>query len=479
MPRFVQGVDRNQTTLFPESLDEYVAEDNPVRVIDLFVDQLGLSALGFASANPKDTGRPAYHPATLLKLYIYGYLNRVQSSRRLERECQRNVEVMWLTERLAPDHKTIADFRKNNGKAIKSVCKEFVLLCRKMDLFTDAIVAIDGSKFKAVNHYDKNFSKTKVKFRIGQLEKSIDRYLGEIATADRIDSSIHRDKKDRLNKKIKKVQDEIAKIKKILVLIDSGPDEQVSLTDPDCRSMRTKSKSSGTVGYNVQTAVDTRHHLIVAHEVTNTGSDRAQLDKMAQQAKHAMGHDRIEALADRGYYSGAEILACSQHGVTPYVPKTYTSNNQAKGQYGKRDFRYIPEVNEYECPAGERAIYRFSRTEGGKLIHRYWSSACIRCEIRGQCTSGQYRRISRWEHEHILDEMQERLDRAPDKMATRRSTVEHPFGTLKAWMGATHFTTKTLKRVSTEMSLHVLAYNLKRVINILGAKQLIAAISAC
>lgn len=478
MPRFVQGVDRNQTTLFPESLDEYVTEDNAVRVIDLFVDQLGLGALGFTSAEPKDTGRPAYHPATLLKLYIYGYLNRVQSSRRLERECQRNVEVMWLTERLAPDHKTIADFRKNNGKAIKKVCREFVLLCRKLNLFTDAIVAIDGSKFKAVNHYDKNFSRTKVKFRIGQLEKSIDRYLGEIATADRIDSSIHGDKKERLNKKIKKVQDEIAKIKKIGVLIDEGPDEQISLTDPDCRSMRTRSKSSGTVGYNVQTAVDTKNHLIVAHEVTNAGSDRAQLEKMAQQAKQAMGHDQLEALADRGYYSGAEILACSQNGVTPYVPKSYTSGNQAKGQYGKRDFRYIPEDNEYECPAGQRAIYRFSRTEGGKLIHRYWSSACIRCEIRSQCTSGKYRRISRWEHEQVLDEMQERLDRAPDKMATRRSTVEHPFGTLKAWMGATHFTTKTLKRVSTEMSLHVLAYNLKRAMNILGSRSLIAALSA-
>jgi transposase len=477
MTRFIQGIDRTQATLFPESLDEYVSEDNPVRVIDLFVDRLNLGTLGFSSVQPKDTGRPSYHPATLLKLYIYGYLNRVQSSRRLERESQRNVEVMWLSGRLAPDHKTIADFRKNNGKAIKKVCKEFVLLCRKLDLYTDAMVAIDGSKFKAVNHYDKNFSKTKVKFRISQLEKSINRYLGEIATADRIDSSIHRDKKERLATKIKKVEAEIEKIKQIGSLIDEGPDEQVSLTDPDCRSMRTKSKSSGTVGYNVQTAVDTKNHMIVAHEVTNTGSDRAQLDKMARKAKQAMGHEHIEALADRGYYSGVEILACHQNGVTPYVPKSYTSNNQAKGQYGKRDFRYVAEDDEYECPAGERAIYRFSRTEGGKLIRRYWSSACSRCEIRSQCTSGKYRRISRWEHEAVLDEMQERLDRAPDKMAARRSTVEHPFGTLKAWMGATHFTTKTLNKVSTEMSLHVLAYNLKRAINIMGSKRLIEAMS--
>lgn len=477
MSRFIQGIDRSQATLFPECLDEYVTEDNPVRVIDLFVDRLNLDTLGFSSAQPKDTGRPAYHPSTLLKLYIYGYLNRVQSSRRLERESQRNVEVMWLTGRLSPDHKTISDFRKNNGKAIKQVCKEFILLCRKLNLFTEAMVAIDGSKFKAVNHYDKNFSRTKVKFRISQLEKSIDNYLGEIATADRIDSSIHREKKERLQKKIEKIEAEIEKINAIGKRIDEGPDEQVSLTDPDCRSMRTTSKSSGIVGYNVQTAVDTENHLIVAHEVTNTGSDRAQLNKMARMAKEAIGQDHIEALADRGYYSGEEILACTKHSVTPYVPKTLTSNNMAKGLYGKKEFRYIPEDNEYECPAGERAIYRFSRPEKGKLLHRYWSSACIRCQIKGQCTTAKYRRISRWEHEKVLDEMQERLDKHPEKMTIRRSTVEHPYGTLKAWMGATHFTTKTLKRVSTEMSLHVLAYNMKRVINILGTRQLLDAMA--
>ena len=478
MTRFVEGVDRNQTTLFPESLDEYVSEDNPVRVIDLFVSQLELDKMGFSGTEPSDTGRPSYHPSTLLKLYIYGYLNRVQSSRRLERESQRNVEVMWLIGRLSPDHKTISDFRKNNGNAIKKVCKEFVVLCRKLDLFTEAIVAIDGSKFKAVNNYDKNFSKTKVQFRISQLEKSIDRYLGEIATADRIDSSIHREKKERLNNKIKKIEAEIEKIKKIGTLIDEGPDEQVSLTDPDCRSMRTKSKSSGVVGYNVQAAVDSHNHLIVAHEVTNTGSDRAQLHKLSEMAKQATGHKQIEALADRGYYNSVEILACCENGVTPYVPKSATSNNQAKGQYGKRDFRYIPEEDEYECPAGERAIYRFSRTEAGKLIRRYWSSACPDCEIKSQCTDGKNRRISRWEHEEVLEEMQERLDRAPEKMAIRRSTVEHTFGTLKAWMGATHFTTRTIQRVSTEMSLHVLAYNMKRVMNILGTRQLIAAMTA-
>jgi transposase len=477
MSGFIQGVDRTQAILFPESVDDYVSEDNPVRVVDLFVDQLDLNVMGFVAIEAKATGRPSYHASILLKLYIYGYLNRVQSSRRLERECQRNVEVMWLTGKLSPDHKTISDFRKNNGKAIKKVCKEFVLLCRKMDLFSDAIVAIDGSKFKAVNHYDKNFSKTKVKFRISQLEKSIDLYLGEIASADRIESSLNSSKKARLEGKIDKIKAEIEQIKQIELKLTEGPDEQISLTDPDARSMRTKSKTSGIVGYNVQTAVDSKNHLIVAHEVTNVGSDRAQLFKLAQMAKEATGHDHIEALADRGYYSGEEIRACQENNVTAYVPKTHTSGNQAKGLFGKRDFRYIADDDEYECPAGERAIFRTERVESDKLIRRYWSSACVHCEIRSQCTTGKERRISRWEHEQIMDDMQERLDRSPEKMTIRRSTVEHPFGTLKAWMGATHFTTRTLKRVSTEMSLHVLAYNLKRVMNIMGPRQLLEAMS--
>ncbi len=473
MNRFVQGVDRTQATLFPESLDEYITEDNPVRVIDVFVDQLDFGALGFASIDPKETGRPSYHPATLLKLYIYGYLNRIQSSRRIERESQRNVEVMWLTGKLAPDHKTIADFRKNNGEAIKQVCKEFVLLCRKLALFTEAIVAIDGSKFKAVNHCDKNFSKTKIKFRINQLEKSVDRYLGEMAAADRVESSVNRDKKERLQNRIKKIAAIIEQIQSIGKRIEESPDNQVSLTDPDARSLRTRSLSSGVVGYNVQTAVDSKHHLIVAHDVTNVVGDRTQLHRMALKAKEAIGEDHIEALADRCYYSGDEILACTENNVTPYVPKTYTSNNQSKGLYGKRDFRYIEEDDEYECPAGKRAKWRFTTEERGKTLHKYWSSDCPTCADKAKCTTGVNRRITRWEHEAILDEMQDRLDRSPDKMVIRRSTVEHPFGTLKAWMGSTHFTTKTLKRVSTEMSLHVLAYNMKRVINMLGTEKLL------
>jgi hypothetical protein len=409
----------------------------------------------------------------MLKLYIYGYLSRIPSSRRLEREAARNVELMWLLGRLAPDFKTIADFRKDNGTAIKKVCREFVDLCRRLELFSGEVVAIDGSKFKAVNHYDKNFSSTKVKRRLEQLESSIKHYFKELESADRADSQVPEQRKVHLKEKIKAVEQEMARVNQIGKQLEGSSETQVSLTDPDARSMRTKSKSSGIVGYNVQTAVDAENHLIVAHDVTNTGSDRSQLSGMAQQAKEAMGKETLTALADRGYYKGEEILACEEAGITPYVPKTQTSSNQSKGLFGKRDFIYIAEDDEYLCPAGERAIWRMKTMEKGQAIDRYWSSTCVRCPIKSQCTTGKYRRISRWEHEGVLDDMQNRLDENPKVMAIRRATVEHPYGTLKAWMGATHFSMKTLERVSTEMSLQVLAYNIKRVLKILGVQPLL------
>ena len=284
MGRFIEGEDRHQATLFPELLDDYIAEDSPVRVIDVFVDDLDLSGLGFKTT-PEVTGRPGYHPSTLLKLFIYGYLNRVQSSRRLEREAQRNVELMWLTGRLSPDFKTIADFRKDNGEAIRLVCRGFVLLCRKLELFTDAFVAIDGSKFKAVNNRDKNFTKAKLKRRLQQIDESIERYLGQIASADRQETTVAKDKGQRLEGKIAALKKEMGRLKKLEVRMLQAPDQQISLTDQDARSMATSGRGTGMVGYNVQTAVDAKHHLIVAHEVTNVGHDRTQLAKMAKLAK--------------------------------------------------------------------------------------------------------------------------------------------------------------------------------------------------
>ena len=473
MSGFIEGENRQQSTLFPERLDDYVAEDSSVRVIDVFIDDLDISGLGFKT-EAENTGRPAYHPTTMLKIYVYGYLNRVHSSRRLEREAQRNVELMWLVGRLAPDFKTIANFRKDNGEAIRLVCREFVMLCRKLNLLSEAFVAIDGSKFKAVNNRDKNFTRAKMKRRLAEVEASIERYLNQLASTDRQERSA--DKTQRLEDKIAAMKEEMARLKKLETQLLEAADQQLSLTDPDSRSM--KSRGSGMVGYNVQTAVDPTHHLIVAHEVTNVGSDRRQLTKIATLAKAAIGCEELDVVADRGYYRSEEFLTCDAVNITAYVPNSKTSNNGARGLFAREDFRYVREDDEYVCPADERLIYRFTRQESGKMIRRYWSSACVNCQIKTQCTTGVNRRMSRWEHEPILEAAQARLDARPEMMTRRRATVEHPFGTLKAWMGSTHFLTKTLDKVSTEMSLHVLAYNFKRLINIVGTAALLEAMRA-
>lgn len=473
MSGFIEGEDRHQATLFPERLDDYVAEESSVRVIDVFIDDLDITGLGFKT-QANDTGRPAYHPTTMLKIYVYGYLNRVQSSRRLERETQRNVELMWLTGRLAPDFKTIADFRKDNGEAIRLVCREFVMLCKKLNLLTNVFIAIDGSKFKAVNNRDRNFTRAKMKRRLAEVEASIDRYLDQLARADR--SEAVEDNSLCLEDQVAALREEMARLKKLEVRMLKAPDKQLSLTDPDARSMH--SRGSGMVGYNVQSAVDSQHHLIIAHEVTNIGSDRNQLARMAKQAKAVMGHETLDVVADRGYYSGNEIRACEQAGIDAYLPKPNTSGNKAKGQFDRSEFQYKTAEDEYECPAGQRLIYRFTSTDAGKEMRRYWSSACTACPIKNQCTTGKYRRISRWVHEAVVDRAQARLDSRPDAMRVRRATVEHPFGTIKSWMGSTHFTMKTLNHVGTEMSLHVLAYNLKRAINLVGTRRLMEAIQA-
>lgn len=478
MGRYVAGQDRTQSVLFPERLDDWIHEDSTVRVIDVFVDELDLRKLGFERADPAATGRPGYSPATLLKIYVYGYLNRVQSSRRLETEAQRNLELIWLTGRLAPDFKTIADFRRDNGEAIRKVCKEFVLLCRRLKLFTDGIVAIDGSKFKAVNSRDKNFTDRKLQARIEQLEDSIKRYLVELDRADRDATAVLPGRVAHLKDKIAKVKQQMQALEAIGEQMKASEDGQISLTDPDARSMATSGRGTGIVGYNVQAAVDAKHHLIVAHEVTNVGHDRNQLADMAKLAKAASGEEELIALADRGYYEGYEILECERAGVAAVVPKPMTSNNLAEGLFDKRDFVYDAENDEYRCPAGRIVIYRFTTEEAGKTQHKYWSSDCPQCPMKPRCTSGKYRRIARWEHEDILDVVQQRLEGAPEAMKLRRQTVEHVFGTLKAWMGSSHFMTKTLPRVRTEMSLQILAYNLKRTIKILGAGPLMAAMKA-
>jgi transposase len=432
MSRYVEGLDRRQSFLLPESVQDYVGEDNPVRVIDVFVDRIDLTELGFGRAVPADTGRPGYHPATLLKLYLYGYLNRIPSSRRLEREAQRNLELMWLTNRLAPDFKTIADFRRDNGAAIRGTCRQFVMLCRQMDLLSEVMVAIDGSKFKAVNARDKNFTPAKLKHRLEQIEESVARYMAAMDTADHQENAAASSKSTRLGEKIERLKVQMQRLRDLQVAVKAAPDEQISLTDPDSRSMATSGKGTGIVGYNVQAAVDARHHLIVAHGVTNVGHDRKELARMATQAKDAMGHDQITAVADRGYFSGWEIYRCEQAGIVPYVPKPLTSGAKFEGRFGKQDFVYLPAKDVYRCPAGEHLKWWYDRLEHGKVLRHYWTTKCQDCAVKEDCTTGKERRIKRWEHEEVLDAMQQRLDQAPQAMAIRRQTVEHVFGTIKA-----------------------------------------------
>lgn len=479
MGRFVQGADRRQPTLLPECLDDYVAEENPVRVVDVFVDELDLRGLGFEGMTPAATGRPAYHPATLLKLYVYGYLNKVQSSRRLEREAQRNVELMWLTGRLAPDHKTIADFRRENGPAIQAACGQFVVLCREFGLFGAALVAIDGSKFKAVNTRDKNFTAYKVKRRIEQVAEHIAGYLQDLDTADRHEGEAAEARSGRLVEKIERLRAQMAMLKAMEAQVEASSDGQVSLTDPDARSMATSGRGSGIVGYNVQSAVEGEHHLIVAHDVVMTGSDREQLASMSAKAKDAMGVEALDVLADRGYFSGEEILACEAMGVTPFVPKPMTSGAKAAGRFGKQDFVYLSDQDVYRCPSGALLPRHMTTVERGLTLHRYWDRAsCTGCRLKPQCTPSVERRVTRWEHEALIDALQARMDLAPRAMRTRRSLVEHPFGTIKAWMGHSHFLMKRLPNVKTEISLHILAYNIKRVMAVLGTKPLMKAMRA-
>jgi len=467
-----------QSTLFPERLDDYIAEDNAVRVVDAFVEKLDLLGLGFEGVEPSATGRPAYHPAVLLKLYIYGYLNGIQSSRRLEREAQRNVELIWLTGRLMPVFKTIAGFRKDNRQAIRKVCLSFVELCRELELFSAKLVAIDGSKFKAVNSRDKNFTRKSVRRRIKKTQANIDRYLAKLDAVDEEEPEIREVTAAELQQKIASMEAKMEELKGREIEVQAHPDKQVSVTDEDARSMM-KPGGGSVVGYNVQTAVDEKHHMIVSHEVTNDTTDRQQLDKVAKRAKRAkkvLQTKTLKVVADAGYYEGSAIVECYDADITALVPKTDTTNRKAKGQYTKSDFNYDAERNEYVCPAGERLTYRFDSVEKGKRLWVYERSGCSSCALQAHCTTATAKRLKRWEHEDVLDKAAANLKQERDAMRKRKALVEHPFGTLKQAMGATHFLTKRLPSVKAEMSLHILAYNMKRAINVLGTKKIIDAL---
>lgn len=481
MTRFIEGVARDQATMLPESLDDYVVEDNPVRVVDAFIEMLDLASLGFTVV-PERTGRPGYHPGLMLRIYLYGYLNQVQSSRRLERECGRNLELIWLTGRLRPDFKTIADFRKDSGPAIRKVCQQFVALCRNIKLLDSDIVAIDGSRFKAVNSKAKSYTRGKLKQKLSEIDKAIERYLMELDRADdaleKTGSTVPASQITRASRKLAHLQKEAQRYRLIEDRMDATAETQVSLSDPDAKSMTTTPRMPKVIGYNVQTAVEAKHHLIVAHEVTTFGYDRDALSTMALAARDAMRADKIEAIADKGYYKSEEILACETAGITAIVSKPLTSGAAARGRFDRADFAYDANSDVYVCPAGEQLIYRSTTEQDGKMQRLYYSSFCAGCVIKDKCTPSKERRIRRWEHEDVLDRMQQRIDDDPSKLALRSMTVEHPFGTIKAWMGNTHFKMRRLKNVATEMALHVLAYNITRVMNIVGVPALINAMKA-
>jgi transposase len=474
----ITGQNREQMTLFPEALDDYIAPENPVRFLDAYLESLDLDALGFQHVVPSETGRPPYHPGDLLRLYLYGYLNRLRSSRLLEREAGRNLELMWLLRRLTPDFKTIADFRKDNPQAIRQVCREFVVYCREQDLFGGELVAIDGSKFKAVNARDRNFSARKLQSVTQELDDKIKRYLEELDAHDAQEPHVKRPTAAELEQKIQRLKARKKKLRALARQLEQSGESQVSLTDPDSRSMPAGKGHGTDVGYNVQVSVDSKHKLILDHEVTNAPTDQGQLSAMAVRAKALLGVEHLEAVADMGYYDGKEVQACLKAGITPFIPKPHTSANRKLGLFGKEDFRYDRRRDCYHCPAGARLTFRFQTRELGRDIRYYATPACASCELRAKCTrNAGGRRLTRWVDEQILEDMQRRIRAQPNKLARRKGLVEHPFGTLKRSMNQGYFLTRGLTKVRTEMSLSVLAYNLKRVINILGVPKMIGALA--
>jgi transposase len=476
MSRFIEGQSRSQTTLFPESLDDYIGEDNPVRFIDAFVDTLDLDGLGFLRAVPKETGRPPYDPADLLKLYIYGYLNGIRSSRRLERECGRNVELLWLLRRLSPDFKTIADFRRDNREPLQGVCRQFTLLCRELSLFGGRLVAIDGTKFKAVNSKRRNYSQKALQRAIREADEQIQSYLVSLDRADQEEPDERAPSVEELRAKIAVLKEHKAEEQAKLRKLRRSGQSQVSLTDPDSRCM---SQGKGSmIGYNVQTAVDSKHKLIVAHEVTSQVTDYGHLGRMAKAAKEALGCDRLDVTADKGYYEVQEVKECVAEGITPYIPKPETSANIGLGLFDKSMFRYDKARHCYWCPADQKLEYRMTREEKGRWIEYYVAQGCSACPLKARCTRSQdNRRITRHVDEDLLDAMAKRVEAKPEKVRLRKELSEHPFGTMKASMGAGNFLTRGLRSVRTELSLTVLAYNLKRVLNILGPARLLEAVT--
>lgn len=472
---YIEGESREQRVLFPEVLDDYISEENLVRFIDAFVDGLAMEALGFDRTAPKETGRPPYDPRDLLKLYIYGYVNRIRTGRTLERECRRNVELMWLMRKLRPDFKTITDFRKDNRKAFRGVFRQFVLLCKGLGLVGGELVAVDGSKFKAVNSGQRNFSQKKLEERLKKIDEKVERYLDEMDRGDKEGKDTEISAAE-LKQKIEKLKERKGRYEELLKELGASGQSQVSLTDPESRAMALTPR--GEVNYNVQTAVDRKHHLIVEQDVTNEGLDNHQLFSMAQKTKQMLGQDELQVVADMGYYNHEELKRCEEAGITTYVSKPLVSKNTARGLFGKEKFVYEADGDCYRCPAKERLDFRFETREGDKKFRYYWTKACPGCALKAQCTTDpRFHRIKRWEHEAVLERIEQRVKANPLILKLRQQLVEHPFGTIKFWNDQRHFLMRGLEKVKAEFSLSTLAYDIKRALNIVGVRGLIAALN--
>jgi len=479
MSEHVEGLNRDQTLLFPETLQQYITNDNPVRFIDRFVDSLNLQALAFSHTEPTELGRPSYDPKDLLKLYIYGYLNQIRTSRRLEQECHRNIEVIWLMKKLTPDHKTIADFRKDNPAGIKTVFKELVQFCKHLGLYGHELIALDGTKLKAVNAPEKAFTQKGLANRIKRTEDEAQRYLEELDAADAQEAN---QSKPYWESKVKNLLSNKEKYEALLEEMRLTGQSEVALTDPECRFMKNHKRIEPC--YNAHIAVDAKNHLIVDYNVTNLPNDNHELNSLAVSAKETLEAQKIDVTADSGFFDTVEIKKCVDNGITPYVAQCKSNPNVVRGnvltpQFKVENFVYNKDEDVYVCPAGEKLEFWFSTKDRGKTarIYRCKSGACCSCKYyRTKCTKNRLgRTIWRLEHQGVVDDMSQRFRGHPEMMDKRKAMVEHPFGTIKRAFGAGYLLLKGLRKVAGEVGLVMLAYNLRRVLNILGPRALIQA----
>jgi transposase len=471
---YIQGIDRLQSTAFPEVFDDLIGKENSVRFLDAFVDHLDVRELGFTHATPASTGRPPFHPKHILKLYIYGYLKGTRTSRKLEDLTKCNIEVMWLINRVHPDHKVISDFRKDNIDALTNVTRKFTLFCKEMHLFGRELIGIDGSKFDAVNHSSKQYSKKKVEEGLAEINKKIAAYYTELDNGDAQEEPAVEESECSLDEKIAAMIREKDKYEGLQKQMEESGETQIALTDPDSRLM-TASTGRRDMSYNVQIAVDDKHSLIVAYDVLNDGNDLHALSSIAIEAKEILGCEQLRCITDMGFFERDEIKKCHDANIIVTMPRPKKSHNKKLGLYTYADFTYDGEQNCYRCPAGKSLTYRGDRTKNNKIEMIYTSSSCKSCLQRSQCTRAKRngRRIYRWEHEDVFEEMEERLRKNPQLMRKRSGLVEHPFGTMKCTMNQRAFLLAGKHKVSGEMGLTVLAYNIKRVLNILGVERLI------